>query len=65
LAEKHLDGVWDEMERQLRSALDMQPFIVSNGSPDAWFTPSHLTTMGFYILRVRSNLVDVKQVLER
>ncbi|OYR22123.1 DUF2333 family protein [Brucella thiophenivorans] len=65
LAEKHLDGVWDEMERQMRSALDMQPFIVSNGSPDAWFTPSHLTTMGFYILRVRSNLVDVKQVLER
>ncbi|MBC8716967.1 DUF2333 family protein [Ochrobactrum sp. Marseille-Q0166] len=65
LAEKHLDGVWDEMERQLRSALDMQPFIVSNGSPDAWFTPSHLTTMGFYILRVRSNLVDIKQVLER
>ncbi|MFS2327208.1 DUF2333 family protein [Brucella sp. H1_1004] len=65
LAEKHLDGVWDEMERQLRSALDMQPFIVSNGNPDAWFTPSHLTTMGFYILRVRSNLVDIKQVLER
>lgn len=65
LAEKHLDGVWDEMEKQMRAALDMQPFIVSNGSPDAWFTPSHLTTMGFYILRVRSNLVDVKQVLER
>lgn len=65
LAEKHLDGVWDEMEKQLRDALDMQPFIVSNGNPDAWITPSHLTTMGFYILRVRSNLVDVKQVLER
>ncbi len=65
LAEKHLDGVWDEMEKQMRAALDMQPFIVSNGNPDAWITPSHLTTMGFYILRVRSNLVDVKQVLER
>lgn len=65
LAEKHLDGVWDEMEKQLRTALDMQPAIVSNGSQDAWFTPSHLTTMGFYILRVRSNLVDIKQVLER
>lgn len=65
LAEKHLDGVWDEMEKQMRSGLDMQPLIVSNGDPDAWFTPSHLTTMGFYILRVRSNLVDVKQVLER
>ncbi len=65
MSEKHLDGVWDEMEGQLRDALDMQPFIVSNGKPDAWLTPSHLTTMGFYILRVRSNLVDIKQVLER
>ncbi|WP_343312481.1 DUF2333 family protein [Brucella sp. BE17] len=65
LAEKHLDGVWDEMEKQMRTALNMRPFIVSNGNPDAWFMPSHLTTMGFYILRVRSNLVDVKQVLER
>lgn len=65
LAEKHLDGLWDTMEQQLRSALDMQPVIVSNGRQDAWFTPSHLTTMGFYILRVRSNLVDIRQVLER
>ncbi|WP_439272180.1 DUF2333 family protein [Pseudochrobactrum sp. HB0163] len=65
LAEKHLDGLWDTMEQQLRSALEMQPVIVSNGRQDAWFTPSHLTTMGFHILRVRSNLVDIRQVLER
>lgn len=65
LAEKHLDSLWDTMEQQLRSALDMQPSIVSNGAQDAWFTPSHLTTMGFHILRVRSNLVDIRQVLER
>lgn len=65
LAEKHLDSIWDSMEKQLRDALDMQPTIVSNGRQDAWFTPSHLTTMGFYILRVRSNLVDIRQVLER
>lgn len=65
LAEKHLDGIWNSMEEQLRAALDMQPFIVSNGRQDAWFTPSHLTTMGFHILRVRSNLVDIRQVLDR
>nr|WP_245428788.1 DUF2333 family protein [Phyllobacterium phragmitis] len=65
LAEKHLDGLWDTMEQQLRAALNMQPGIVSNGSEDAWFTPSHLTTMGFYVLRIRSNLVDIRQVLER
>ncbi|MGU3575762.1 DUF2333 family protein [Brucellaceae bacterium C25G] len=65
LSEKHLDSIWDSMEKQLRDALDMQPAIVSNGRQDAWFTPSHLTTLGFYILRVRSNLVDIRQVLER
>nr|WP_245419496.1 DUF2333 family protein [Phyllobacterium salinisoli] len=65
LAEKHLDGLWDTMEQQLRSSLNMQPTLVSNGREDAWFTPSHLTTMGFHILRVRSNLVDIRQVLER
>lgn len=65
LAEKHLDSIWDTMEAQVRSALNMQPTIVSNGREDAWFTPSHLTTMGFHILRVRSNLVDIRQVLER
>jgi len=65
LAEKHLDGLWDTMEQQLRAALNMQPALVSNGREDALFTPSHLTTMGFHILRVRSNLVDIRQVLER
>jgi hypothetical protein len=27
--------------------------------------PTHLTTMGFYVLRVRSNLVEVRSVLDR
>jgi len=27
--------------------------------------PTHLATMGFYILRARSNLVELRQVLDR
>ncbi len=27
--------------------------------------PSHLTALGFYILRVRSNLVEIRSVLDR
>lgn len=65
LSEKHLDGLWNGMEQQVRSSLNMQPTIVANGAQDAWFVPSHLTTMGFHVLRVRSNLVDIRQVLER
>lgn len=65
MSEKHLDGLWSTMEQQVRSSLNMQPTIVANGAQDAWFVPSHLTTMGFHVLRVRSNLVDIRQVLER
>ena len=41
------------------------PFIIANGREDSWIVPSHLTTLGFYILRVRSNLVDSKAVLQQ
>jgi hypothetical protein len=65
IKEKKLTTLWDDMEGQLRSALRIQPFIVANGREDGWIVPSHLTTMGFYILRVRSNLVDIKAVLQQ
>ena len=53
------------MEEQTRSALRIQPAVVSNGAEDGWLMPSHLITMGFYILRVRSNLVEISNVLSR
>jgi hypothetical protein len=65
LAEKHLEPLWDGMDGQLRSALNIQPWIIANGSEGGWLLPNHLTTMGFYILRVRSNLIDIKQVLQQ
>ncbi len=55
----------DQMEAQFKGVLRLQPWIISNGAEDGWMMPSHLTTMGFYILRVRSNLVDIKAVLQQ
>lgn len=46
-------SLWDQLERQFQSALRIQPLIISNGREDGWIMPSHLTTMGFYMLRVR------------
>ena len=63
IREKHLDNLFDNMEAQFRSALRIQPFIIANGREDGWLLPTHLTTMGFYILRVRSNLVEIRNVL--
>jgi len=65
LREKHLNPLWDTMEAQARAALRIQPAIIANGREDGWLLPTHLATMGFYILRVRSNLVEISAVLTR
>ncbi len=63
--EKNLSRLWQRTSEQLRSALNVQPPIVSNGGESSWIMPSHLATMGFYLLRVRSNLVEMRSVLDR
>lgn len=63
IKEKHLQNLWQTMDAQFVSALRIQPFIIANGREDGWLLPTHLTTMGFYVLRVRSNMVEISNVL--
>ncbi|THK38167.1 DUF2333 family protein [Ensifer sp. MPMI2T] len=65
VAQRGLTPIWTETIRQLRAALNIQPLIISNGREDGWIMPTHLATMGFYILRVRSNLVEMRDILAR
>ena len=64
-ANRNLEALWVRVEEQLRAALRMQPAIISNGGEASWVMPTHLATMGFYVLRVRSNLVEIRDVLDR
>lgn len=65
IAQRSIRPLWDTTEDQLRAALRIQPFIISNGNEAGWIMPTHLATMGFYVLRVRSNLVELRSVLDR
>ncbi|MEO3385083.1 DUF2333 family protein [Mesorhizobium sp. CAU 1741] len=65
VAERNLTTLWTRMEAQLRRALEVQPWIISNGNESSAFFPSHLGTMGFNLLQVRSNLVELRQILDR
>jgi len=65
IAQRGLTQLWDELEEQLRASLNIRPFIISNGAESGWLMPSHLATLGFYVLRVRSNLVEIRLVLDR
>jgi hypothetical protein len=65
IRDRNLTSLWNDTLAQTRSALRIQPSIISNGAEDGWLMPSHLATMGFYVLRVRSNLVELRSVLDR
>ncbi len=65
IRERNLTSLWNDTLLQTRAALKIQPFVISNGDESGWIMPSHLATMGFYVLRVRSNLVELRSVLDR
>jgi hypothetical protein len=62
---KALDAVWNRMETEMRQTINLDPWIISNGKEDGWIMPTHLTTLGFKILRVRSNMVEVRDILKQ
>ncbi|MEM7303543.1 MAG: DUF2333 family protein [Pseudomonadota bacterium] len=62
---RNLEQLWIRTEEQLRSSLNLTPAVISNGHESSWIMPTHLATMGFYLLRVRSNLVEIRDVLDR
>ena len=64
IRERNIDTLWNAMEGQFQSALKIRPWIIANSAEDGLFA-THLATMGFYVLRVRSNLVEVQSVLQR
>lgn len=65
ISARRIDDLWVNMESQLKSAVALDPLIISNGTEDGWIMPTHITTIGFYILRIRSNLIEIRSVLDR
>ncbi|MDP2121638.1 MAG: DUF2333 family protein [Hoeflea sp.] len=65
VVQRNLGQLWDSIDTQLAAALRIQPAIISNGNESGWIMPTHLATMGFYVLRFRSNLVEVRAILDR
>lgn len=61
---KRLGKVWSEMDAQILHAIELDPLLVSNGGEDAFMFPSHLTTMGFYLLRARTKLTEMRDTLK-
>lgn len=65
IRERNLESIWNDTLEQFRGALKIRPMIISNGAEDGIIMPSHLATIGFYTLRTRSNLVEIRSILDR
>ncbi|MEM8949858.1 MAG: DUF2333 family protein [Pseudomonadota bacterium] len=63
IAERDLGNAWRLTLDSLRQAATLQPWVVLNGAPDSQFLPSHLSAQGFYLLRARTQLKEITNIL--
>ena len=65
IAEKQASKIWQQMLASLRQGAELYPLLVSNGYEDGFLMPSHLTALGFYLLRARTQLKEVADALSK
>lgn len=65
IGDKQVNGLWEQMMMSLRTAAEMDPLLVANGKQDGLFVPSHLSAQGFYLLRARTQLRELTDVLTK
>ncbi len=63
IKEKGLQKNWAQLLDTFREAAALSPWVIVNGAPDAQFEPSHLAAQGFYLLRARTQLREITNVL--
>ncbi len=65
IAERNAEPLWNNMLESFRIAAGMNPLVVSNGAPDGLLFPNHLAAQGFYLLRGRTQLRELANVLAK
>ncbi len=65
LEERRLTAAWEQTLQSLEDAAVLQPFVVISGDPNSQILPSHLASQGFYILRARTQLREITNILQK
>jgi hypothetical protein len=63
IKERDLGAAWTQMLESFREAATLQPWVVVNGDPASQFLPSHLASQGFFLLRARTQLKEITNIL--
>lgn len=63
IKEKQLESVWSQMLESFRDGMRLHNFLVINAQPDSQFFPNHLATQGFFVMRARTQLYEITNIL--
>ena len=63
LADRDLTPAWTRMLDSFRASVEIEPWVIVNGPPDSAVLPSHLAAQGFYLLRGRTQLREISNIL--
>lgn len=63
--EKDLKSAWDQTAASLLEGATLKPLVVINGKPDGLLLPNHLAVEGFYLLRARTQLREITNILAK
>ena len=63
--ERNVGMVWTQMIESAREAAVQRPWVVLNGGPSSQLVPSHLASQGFLLLRLRTQMREVADVLQK
>ncbi len=63
IGEKELGKAYDQMLYSLEEGMVLRPYLVFNAAPDTMLMPSHLAAQGFYLMRARTQMYEVANIL--
>ncbi len=65
IKEKGMESVWANTLHSLKDAASLNPLIIFNGRGDSQFLPCHLCGQGFWLLRARTQLREVSNIITK
>ncbi len=63
IRDRELTNAWNGTVETFRVAAQLDPWVVWDGYPDALLIPNHLLAQGFYLLRARTQLREISNIL--
>lgn len=63
ISDKDIASSWDLLEQSLAGLIDLDPMVVSNCDADDFLFQNHLSAQGFYLLRARTQLKEITNIL--